>query len=207
MDRLSRQTLGDAASRAVPPPAAALEAEVGIVHLGLGAFHRAHQAILTQRALAVAPGPWAISGASLRGAAVRDALLPQNCLYTVVENDGVEEVASVVGVLREALFAPEEGRALLARLAAPATRVVTLTVTEKGYCHNPATGDLDLTHPDIRADLAGQDPPRSTLGWLVRGLKERRAASAGGLTVLCCDNMATNGQTLRGLVLRFAAEL
>ena len=84
---------------------------------------------------------------------------------------------------------------------------MTLTVTEKGYCHNPATGDLDLTHPDIRADLAGRDPPRSTLGWLVRGLKERRAASAGGLTVLCCDNMASNGRTLRGLVRQFAAEL
>ena len=207
MNRLSRQTLGDAASRAIPPPAAALEADVGIVHLGLGAFHRAHQAIFTQRALAVAPGPWAISGASLRGAAVRDMLLPQNCLYTVVENDGVEEVASVVGVLREALFAPEEGCALLARLAAPSTRIVTLTVTEKGYCHNPATGDLDLTHPNIYADLAGQDPPRSTLGWLVRGLKGRRAASASGLTVLCCDNMASNGRTLRDLVRRFAAEL
>jgi fructuronate reductase len=207
MNRLSRQTLGGAASRAIPPPAAALEAEVGIVHLGLGAFHRAHQAILTQRALAVAPGPWAISGASLRGATVRDVLLPQNCLYTVVENDGVEEAASVVGVLREALFAPEEGRALLTRLAAPATRIVTLTVTEKGYCHNPATGDLDLGHPDIRADLAGQDPPRSTPGWLVRGLEERRAAGASGLTVLCCDNMASNGRTLQALVRSFAAEL
>src|SRR3954468_9614922 len=141
MDRLSRRTL--AASRMAPPPAAALEAEVGIVHLGLGAFHRAHQAILTQRALAHAAGPWAISGASLRGAAVRDALRPQDCLYTLVENDGEEEAATVVGTVREALFAPEEGRALLDRLAAPATRIVTLTVTEKGYGHNPATGDLD----------------------------------------------------------------
>ena len=94
---------------------------------------------------------------------------------------------------------------MLARLASPATRIVTLTVTEKGYCHNPATGDLDLGHPDIRADLAGQNPPRSTLGWLVRGLGERRAAGAAGLTVLCCDNMASNGRTLRGLVHQFAA--
>ena len=205
MNRLSRGTLGEVASGAAPPPAAALEAPVGIVHLGLGAFHRAHQAIFTQRALAVAPGPWAISGVSLRSAAVRDALVPQDCLYTLIENDGVEEQASVVAVIHEALWAPGDGWAVLARLAAPATRIVTLTVTEKGYCHNPATGDLDLGHPDIRADLEGQDPPRSTLGWLVRGLAERRATGAAGLTVLCCDNMASNGRTLRGLVHQFAA--
>ena len=110
----------------------------------------------------------------------------------------------MVGVVREALFAPGEGRALLARLAAPATRIVTLTVTEKGYGHNPATGDLDLDHPDIRADLAGRDPPRSTLGWLVRGLARAEGGGRGGLTVLCCDNMAENGRTLRRLVRQFA---
>jgi fructuronate reductase len=135
---------------------------------------------------------------------VRDALRLQDCLYTLVENDGADERASVVGVIREALFAPEEAPLLLARLAAPSTRVVTLTVTEKGYCHNPATGEIDLAHPDIRADLGGGDPPRSTLGWLVRGLTQRRAAGAGGLTVLCCDNMASNGRTLGGLVRQFA---
>ena len=207
MDRLSNRTLRGMASQVALPPAAALEAGIGIVHLGLGAFHRAHQAILTQRALAVAPGPWAISGASLRGAAVRDALRPQDCLYTLVENDGADERASIVGVIREALFAPEEEPLLLARLAAPSTRIVTLTVTEKGYCHNPATGEIDPTHPDIRADLGGGEPPRSTLGWLVRGLAARRAAQAGGLTVLCCDNMASNGRTLHGLVRQFAERI
>ena len=207
MNRLSRPTLRDVARRTALPPMAVLDANVGIVHLGLGAFHRAHQAIITQRALAVVPGPWAISGASLRSAAVRDALRPQDGLYTLLENDGVEERASIVGVIREALWAPEEGPILLTRLAAEATRLVTLTVTEKGYCHNPATGDLDLAHPDIQADLAGGDPPRSTLGWLARGLMQRRAARAGGLTVLCCDNMANNGRTLHGLVGQFAEQL
>lgn len=205
MNRLSRRTLKDVAPRVAQPPAGALDAEVGIVHLGLGAFHRAHQAIITQRSLAVAPGPWAISGASLRNPAVRDALRPQDCLYGLVENDGTDEQASVVGAVREALFAPEEGQVLLARLAAPATRIVTLTVTEKGYHHRPATGDLDLAHPDIRHDLAAADGlPRSTVGWLVRGLARRRAEDAGGLTALCCDNMASNGRTLRRLVLQFA---
>jgi fructuronate reductase len=180
---------------------------VGIVHLGLGAFHRAHQAIFTQRALAVAPGPWAISGVSLRSAAVRDALRPQDCLYTLIENDGVEERASVVGVIREALFAPEEGEILLARIAVPSTRIVTLTVTEKGYCHNPATGEIDPNHPNIQADLRDGSLPRSTLGWLVQGLMHRRAAHAGGVTVLCCDNMASNGRTLHQLVRQLAEHL
>jgi fructuronate reductase len=207
MERLSHRTFRDVASAVVLPPPAALDASIGIVHLGLGAFHRAHQAILTQRALAVAPGPWAICGASLRGAAVRGALRPQDCLYTLIENDGSEERASVVGVLREALFAPEEGEALFARIAAPSTQIITLTVTEKGYCHNPATGEIDLAHPDIRADLGDRSPPRSTLGWLVRGLMHRRAAHAGKLTVLCCDNMANNGRTLHSLVRQFAEQL
>jgi fructuronate reductase len=207
MNRLSRRTVADIAPGVAQPPAAAFEAGVGIVHLGLGAFHRAHQAIITQRALALAPGPWAISGASLRSAAVRDTLRPQDCLYTLIENDGLQEQASVVGVIREALWALKEGETLLARLAAPATRIVTLTVTEKGYCHHPATGDLDLAHPDIQDDLAGEDPPRSALGWLVRGLEKRRAGGAGGLTVLCCDNMASNGRTLGGLARQFAEHL
>ena len=205
MDRLSRRTLGGAALEVVLPSVVALDAEVGIVHLGLGAFHRGHQAIFTQRALAHESGPWAISGVSLRGAAVRDALQPQDCLYGLIENDGLAEVTSVVGVVREALFAPDESELVLARLASPTTRIVTLTVTEKGYCHHPARGDLDFDHPDIQGDLAGQSPPRSTLGWLVSGLARRRAAGSGGLTVLCCDNMASNGRTLRRLVGQFAS--
>jgi fructuronate reductase len=207
MDRLSHRTLAAADAAVGRPPAAALDAEIGIVHLGLGAFHRAHQAVLTQRALAVAPGPWGISGASLRGAAVRDALHPQDCLYTLLESDGTDEQATIVGTVHEALFAPEESEQLLARLAAPSTRIVTLTVTEKGYGHNPATGALDLANAEIRADLAGANPPRSTLGWLVRGLMRRRAAGAGGITVLCCDNMPSNGRTLRHLVRQFAEEV
>jgi fructuronate reductase len=143
----------------------------------------------------------------LRGAAVRDALRPQDCLYALIENDGVEERASVVGVVREALWAPGEGSALLARLAAPTTRIVTLTVTEKGYCHNPATGDLDLAHPTSGPTSRARTQPRSALGWLARGLQARRAAGAGGLTVLCCDNMASNGRTLRGLVRQFAGHV
>src|SRR3954464_13285595 len=168
MDRLSHRTLEMVAATVSRPPANALDAEVGIVHLGLGAFHWAHQAILTQQALAAAPGPWAISGASLRGAAVRDAMRPQDCLYTLMEGDGntlmegdgTDEQATIVGTVHEALFAPDEAELLLARLAAPSTRIVSLTVTEKGYGHNPATGELDLANPEIREDLTTANTPR-----------------------------------------------
>ena len=136
MDRLSQRTLRVAADGIIRPPPAALDADIGIAHLGLGAFHRAHQAILTQRALADVPGPWGISGASLRSPAVREALRPQDNLYTLIESDGTNEQASVVGVLRETLFAPAGPELLLDRLATASTRIVTLTVTEKGYGHS-----------------------------------------------------------------------
>ena len=208
MDRLSQHALRNVSPQVARPPDAALDADIGIVHLGLGAFHRAHQAILTQRALAVAPGPWAICGASLRSAAVRDALRPQDCLYTLIENDGADERASVVGVIREALFAPEEGEVLLARIAAPSTRIVTLTVTEKGYCHNPATGEIDPAHPDIQADLGGGNPPRSTLGWLVRGLMQRRAAQwRQGSPCSAATTWRATAARCIGLVRQFARQV
>ena len=110
-----------------------------------------------------ARSPWRLdlgrsAGRACAGAAVRDALRPQDCLYTLIENDGTDERASVVGVLREALFAPEEGDTLLARIAAPSTRIVTLTVTEKGYGHNPATGDLDLRPSRYPGRPCGRGP-------------------------------------------------
>jgi fructuronate reductase len=153
------------------------------------------------------PGDWSISGASLRSPNVRDALFPQDGLYSVSEDDGAGPASTVVACLHEVLFAPTVAEALLARIAAPATRIVSLTVTEKGYGHNPATGNLDRAQPDVAADLAGRMPPRSTLGWLVQGLARRRADGTGGLTVLCCDNMAENGRTLQTLTRAFAREL
>ena len=178
----------------------------GIVHLGIGAFHRAHPAVYTEAALARDPR-WGIIGASLRSPATRDALAPQDGLYAVLVKDGEGARAQVIGAVLELAVAPEDPAGLVARLAAPETRLVTLTVTEKGYCHDPATGALARTHPDVRQELAQPDRPRSAIGFVVAGLAQRRRAGLPPLTVLCCDNLPSNGRTLRRIVLEFADAL
>jgi fructuronate reductase len=141
--------------------------------------------------------------ASLRRADTRDALRPQGWLYTVAVRDAAGEALQVVGAVRDILVAPEDLAALLARMTDPAVRIVSLTVTEKGYCHDPATGELDTAHPDIRHDLAHPETPRSTPGFLVEALARRRVSP---FTVLCCDNLPANGRTVARIVHR-AAEL
>ena len=178
--------------------------EAGIVHLGLGAFFRAHGALYVARAMAVAPGPWGIIGVSLRRPDQRDRLAPQGCAYTAVELGPQGRTPRLVDVLEEVLVAPEDPGAVLDRMAAPGTRIVTLTVTEKGYCHEPATGRLNLSHPDIAHDLRHPDAPRSAPGFLVAALARRRAVGLAPFTVLSCDNLPSNGPMLRGLVLELA---
>jgi fructuronate reductase len=178
----------------------------GIVHLGIGAFHRAHQAVFTEEAVAAAGGDWGICGVTQRSRGVLDQLRPQDGLYSVLVR-GEGTTLRVAGAVRDLLFAAEEGQRLQALLAAPTTRLVTLTVTEKGYRHDPATGRLRRTDPDVAADLAGDGPPRTVVGQLVRGLQARRAADAGPITLLSCDNLPANGEVLRGLVADFCAAL
>ncbi|HEV7960671.1 MAG TPA: mannitol dehydrogenase family protein [Rhizomicrobium sp.] len=166
----------------------------GIVHLGIGAFHRAHQAVFTEDAIAAQGGDWGIVGASLQHAGVPDALAAQDCLYTV-ETLGSEARYRMMGVVRQALFAPRDAARLVDALAAPDTHVVTLTLSEKGYCLD-ASGVLDFSHPHIEADLAAPDFPRSAIGWLALGLARRRDAKAGPLTIISCDNLQSNGEKL-----------
>jgi fructuronate reductase len=177
---------------------------VGIVHLGIGAFHRAHQAIYTDEALARAGGAWGICGVSLRSPDVRDRLAPQQGLFTAIEKspDGVRR--RIVGSVREVLFHRDEPESVLQRLAAHETRIVSLTVTEKGYCHEPATGRLDAGHPDIVHDLAHPGAPRSVPGLLVAALGMRRRTHGAPLTVVCCDNLPQNGAMVCGLVVALA---
>jgi len=181
---------------------AALKA--GIVHLGLGAFHRAHQAAYNEDVLNAGDRDWGAVGVSLRSAATRDALAPQDNLYTLALRDGAGEVLRIIGGLLACLVAPEDPGRLLARLAAPQTRIVSLTITEKGYCHNPATGDLDQSHPDIAHDLAAPLSPRSAIGFIVEALAKRRSERLDPFTLLSCDNLPANGETLRRVVTRYA---
>ena len=203
--RLAPGTLGALPAAIARPAYDPRALDVGIVHLGIGAFHRAHQAIYTDDAIAKAGGAWGICGVSLRSPDVRDRMRPQDGLYTAVEKSRGGVARRVIGSVREVLFLRDERARVDARLAAPATRIVTLTVTEKGYCHDPATGRLNLGHPDIVHDIATPDAPLSVAGLLVRALAARRANGAGPLTVVCCDNLPHNGAVLRGIVEAFAA--
>jgi fructuronate reductase len=177
----------------------------GIVHLGLGAFHRAHQAVYTDAAIAAGDTRWGILGASLRAADTRDALVPQDGLYTIAVRSAEGEALRVIGALRGVVVGPEDPAALIAALANPAVRIVSLTVTEKGYCHDPATGTLNEDHPDIRHDIAHPGAPRSAPGYIVEALARRRAAGVPAFTVLTCDNLPANGHTAGRVVSRLAA--
>lgn len=181
----------------------------GIVHLGIGAFHRAHQAAMTETVLATSPADsardWGILGASLRSAETRDALTPQNGLYTLGIREGETTAWQVIGAIQDVLVAPEDPERLLAAMAAPTTRIVSLTVTEKGYCHDPASGALNESHPDVIHDLARPGAPRSAIGYLAKALHRRRAAGIPPFTVLCCDNLPANGKTVKRVLARFAS--
>lgn len=175
---------------------------MGIVHIGVGAFHRAHQAVYVDDCLKAGESDWGIAGASLRSPDTRDALTPQDGLYTLAVQDASGERLRVIGSIRELLVAPENPQALVARLADRATRIVTLTVTEKAYLRG-ADGGLDLAHPDIAWDLANPQRPRTVYGFLAAGLESRFAAGLPAFTVLCCDNLPANGATVRRLFLDF----
>lgn len=199
--RLSRATL-DRLPDAVARPAYPLANRTpGIVHFGPGAFHRAHQAAYVDAILARDPR-WSIAAVALHSTSVADALAPQDGLYVLAE------IASpprhrVIGAIAELLTAKRDAAAILAGLAAPTTLLVTVTVTEKGYCLDPR-GALDRDHPGIVQDLSQPERPTTLIGWLVAGLAARRDAGAGGLTILSCDNLPANGRLLGGAVRAFA---
>ena len=177
----------------------------GIVHLGIGAFHRAHQAVYTDAALMEAGGDWMITGVSLRSPDVARQLNPQNGLYTLLTRGADGVGARIIGSVSKVLVAPEEPEAVLAALAAPRTKIVSLTITEKGYGLDPKTGGLDPKHPSVAGDLADPLHPHGAVGFIVEALRRRRDAGLHGFTVLSCDNLPSNGKVAKRLVTEFAA--
>jgi fructuronate reductase len=201
--RLSEATLSSLPAAISRPAYDRERLKPGILHLGPGAFHRAHQNVFTEDAMAATGGDWGVIGVSLRSPALREALTPQDGLYAV-ETLGVG--FRVVGVLQKVLFAPENPSEVLAAFAEPGVHIVTLTITEAGYALAP-DGSLDFAHPDIVHDLAAHSVPASAIGWLVWGLAARRRAEAGPLTVISCDNLAGNGSRLAAAILAFAERM
>lgn len=207
MNRLNANTLGQLPGDVHLPKYDRATLKPGIVHLGIGAFHRAHQAFYTEAVLNKFGGDWGIIGCSLRSANVREQLAPQDGLYTLVERSGNGEKLQVIGAVQQALVGPEDPAALVAVMADPAIKIVSLTVTEKGYCHDPASGNLNLQHPDVLHDLANLDSPKSAIGFLVAALQKRYQAGTKSFTALSCDNLPNNGQVLAKVVLQFAQQI
>ncbi len=181
----------------------------GIVHIGVGGFHRAHQAVYTERLLqAGGSEDWAICGLGLREAdrAMQQVLSDQDYLYTLVElgTEGSKEV-SVIGAITGFLFAPDNPAAVLEKLADPDVRIVSLTITEGGYNVDDNTGLFNKQHADIVHDLANPQRPRTVFGYLVEALAQRRARGTAPFTILSCDNLPHNGDVARKAILAYAA--
>ena len=202
--RLSERSLARLPLEVARPRYALDAVGLGVVHLGVGAFHRAHQAVYFDDRLAAGESDWAICGASLRSPQTQEALQPQDGLYAVAARGPDREDLRVVGSIRALLVAPHDPERFLAAMTEPKVRIVSLTVTEKGYCHDPARCELDESHPDIVLDLAQPNSLRSAPGFIVEALRRRRAAGVAPFTVLSCDNLPSNGATARRVLQRMA---
>ncbi|RAK51338.1 mannitol dehydrogenase family protein [Phenylobacterium deserti] len=203
--RLSESALGGLPADVVQPGYNRTTVKAGVVHLGIGAFHRAHQADVFDQLIRAGDPRWGIRGASLRSPDVAEQMNPQDGLYSVVVRDGSSEQVRIIGAVQDVLVAPQDPAALVEALAAADTHLVTLTVTEKGYKLDPATGTLLTEDADVAADLGGLDRPKTAPGFLVAALKLRRERGLPALTAISCDNLPHNGAALSAAVLDMAA--
>jgi fructuronate reductase/mannitol 2-dehydrogenase len=175
-----------------------------VVHIGVGAFHRAHQAVYFDDLARQGERGWGLTGVGLRSRHTHDVLAGQDHLYLVVERQARRDVARLVGVMGDSLFGPEDPEAVLAVLADERTRLVTLTITDSAYCIDPRTG-LFAPDEEVLADLLREgQPPRSVFGYLVEALARRRRRGLKPFTVLSCDNLQDNGGAARTAVMSAA---
>jgi len=196
----------DKISRAAKPAYARGALSAGIVHVGVGNFHRAHQAVYLDRLFNLGRDhDWAIVGAGVMpgDARLRDALMGQDLLSTVVEQSAETSSARITGAMMD--FVPAaDAAAIVARMAAPDIRIVSLTVTEGGYFINSATGAFDVDHPAIKADAAAPDAPRTVFGMILKALRARFDAGLAPFTVMSCDNLPGNGVVTKAAVVGLA---
>ncbi|WGM47007.1 Polyol:NADP oxidoreductase [Brevundimonas sp. NIBR10] len=207
MSRLSDASLSRLPAEVARPGYDRAAVRTGVVHLGIGAFHRAHQAVVFDDALASGDLRWGVLGASLRSPSVAEQLNPQDGLYTLVVRDGAEERLRIIGAGKEVMVGPQDPAALVAAMADADVHIVTLTVTEKGYRLDPATGDLMLDDPEVAADLIDISRPITAPGFIVAALKARKAAGLKPFTVISCDNLPHNGKRIRAGVLEMARRI
>ncbi len=200
--KLSLAGLSDLVQGVGRPSYARSDLRAGILHFGIGNFHRAHLQVYLDRLFNQGRDlDWAVIGAGVTpyDVRMRDALAGQDWLTTVVEQSAERSAAHVTGVMTDFL-PPMDGAAILAALSDPAIRIVSLTVTEGGYFIDPATGAFDPTHPAIVADAAAPDAPKTVFGLILQGLRARRAAGVMPFTVMSCDNIPHNGKVTMNTV-------
>ena len=179
----------------------------GIVHLGLGNFHRAHQAVYTAQALAAQEGPWGILGVASRSGAIATAMRQQDLRYGVLEISPHSSSVTIPAVHTGAIVAADDPNAVVDAIGNPATAIVTLTVTEHGYTYSPRTHRLDIDAPAVQADLTVGSAPGTSIGQIVRGLLQRAGTHAAPITILSCDNLSDNGSHTARLVREFVEAL
>ena len=175
----------------------------GIVHLGLGNFHRAHMAVYTAKAVAKAGGDWGILAYSFRSKTIAEAMSEQDLLYSVVTIDPAINAIDIPGIHTRVLAGPENAAAVVEAIALAQTKIVSLTITEAGYKISQSTHGLDFTAPEIIADLKGGSAPTSAIGMIVQGLLLRSGSHRAPITILSCDNLSANGERTKSLVLDF----
>jgi fructuronate reductase len=207
MRRLSRSLLPELPRSARQPQYDRESLRIGMAHIGVGAFHRCHQAEFIDDMLEVRFGRWGVLGVNLTAPKLSDLLAPQDCLYSRTLRQDARAETRIIGALREVIDVTDKASAetAVAALGGPEISVTTITVTEKGYCLTPSTGALDLDNPALRADLEGALPPRTLLGLLALALERRRQTGGGPLTLISCDNVPSNGARLGAAMLNFAA--
>lgn len=203
MSRLSENILEQLGS-SVRRPDYSRKQSCGVVHLGVGAFHRGHQAVYFDALLAKGETDWMIRGASLRSSTVANQLNPQDGLYSLVVEDNKQKSVQIIGSIQSVLVGPENPEALINAMADPGTVLVTLTITEKGYCIDLGTGSVDIENEGIQADIENIEMPVTAPGYLVSALKKRREKELPPFTVMSCDNIPHNGGLTRKAVIGLA---
>ncbi|MCE8049849.1 mannitol dehydrogenase family protein [Billgrantia desiderata] len=208
MPALSNATLSHLDSRVAVPRYDRREVTPGIVHIGVGGFHRAHQAMYLDALMNCGEAlDWGIVGVGVMSGdrRMQEVLAAQDHLYTlVVKHPNGEREPRVIGAMLDYLYAPDDPEAVVERMADPAIRIVSLTVTEGGYNFHPVTGEFDLANPDVRHDLDVPTAPRTTFGLVVEALARRRARGLAPFTLMSCDNIQGNGEVARRMFVAFA---
>lgn len=203
--KLSNQTLGSLGPDIIVPGYDRSCIQTGIIHIGPSHFARGHIFRYVDSILETDPR-WGVVAISLKSSRARDVLREQDNLYTVIEQAGDHDRKRVIGALKEVIVASEEPRRALMALIDPSVKLVTMTVTQKGYYHDPLTGALDFKSPDIVRCLSSMDEPGTTVGYLVAAIDQRRRWRLPPLTIMSCDNIPGNGDILRNVVLAYAGE-